>query len=368
MRGSPWGGSEELWSQAAIRLSRDGHEISASIGHWPQPDPAVERLRAAGCRVFERQNRRFLSLALKACSQDPQVWRAERFIRRESPDLVVISCGAFADDLWWSEACREIGVPYVVIAQAAAELWWPDDVHVSAIRSAYQAARAVFFVSRANLRLVERMLAGPIANAQVVWNPFNVDYNAVFSYPSTEPTFNLACVARLDPYAKGQDLLLEVLTLEKWRSRNLKVSFFGRGASAESLRALSCFYELNNVSFEGHIRNVHDIWKSNHILVLPSRLEGLPLALIEAMLCGRPAVVTNVAGNTEVLDDNETGFVAAAPTVPHIDEALERAWAHRCHWADMGREAARRIRMSVPEDPAAVFSNQIIDLAGRAYR
>ena len=57
--------------------------------------------------------------------------------------------------------------------------------------------------------------------------------------------------------------------------------------------------------------------------MLPSRFEGLPLALVEAMLCPRPAVVTNVAGNTEVIEDGETGFVAAAPTAGHLDEAME---------------------------------------------
>ena len=81
------------------------------------------------------------------------------------------------------------------------------------------------------------------------------------------------------------------------------------------------------------------------------------------MLCGRPAVATNVAGNSEVLDDNETGFLAAAPTTAHFDEAMERAWQRRCQWEDMGREAARRIRLAVPEDPVGVFADQLMKLA-----
>ena len=96
--------------------------------------------------------------------------------------------------------------------------------------------------------------------------------------------------------------------------------------------------------------------------MLPSRFEGLPLSLVEAMLCARPAVATNVAGNTEVIEDGETGFVAAAPTAGHLDEAMERAWRHRGDWRSMGVEAARRIRRLVPPDPAGEFVEELLTL------
>jgi glycosyl transferase family 1 len=49
----------------------------------------------------------------------------------------------------------------------------------------------------------------------------------------------------------------------------------------------------------------------NHVHAMPSRIEGLPLVLIEAMLCGRPVVATDVAG-AEVIEDEVTGFLAGA--------------------------------------------------------
>jgi glycosyltransferase involved in cell wall biosynthesis len=80
------------------------------------------------------------------------------------------------------------------------------------------------------------------------------------------------------------------------------------------------------------------------------------------MLCARPAVVTNVAGNPEVIEDGQTGFVAAAPTVGHLDEAMERAWRHRGNWRAMGVEAARQIRRLVPPDPAGEFVKELMTL------
>ena len=72
------------------------------------------------------------------------------------------------------------------------------------------------------------------------------------------------------------------------------------------------------------------------MLVLPSRAEGTPLSLLEAMAFGRPAVVTNVGGNADWVDHGQTGFVAAAPTVDLLAVALDACWAAHAHWRKMG--------------------------------
>lgn len=95
------------------------------------------------------------------------------------------------------------------------------------------------------------------------------------------------------------------------------------------------------------------------MLVLPSRYEGLPLALVESMWCGRPTVVTDVAGNTEVCVDNETGFVAPAPTVPLLAATLERAWERREDWQSMGRAARARAESIIPKDPITLFADKL---------
>jgi len=44
------------------------------------------------------------------------------------------------------------------------------------------------------------------------------------------------------------------------------------------------------------------------------------------MLCARPVVATDVAGNSEVVEDGITGFLADAPTVRNLGNAMERLW------------------------------------------
>ena len=172
----------------------------------------------------------------------------------------------------------------------------------------------------------------------------------------------LACVARLYLLDKGQDILLRVLAREKWKGRALHVSFFGRGINGEALADLADRLGVRNVSFEGQTDDVPGIWREHHALVLPSRAEGLPLALVEAMMCGRPAVVTKVGGGAEVVEDGVTGFLAA-PDEDSVDAALEEAWARRGELREMGECAARRIRELVPANPAEEFADALLDLA-----
>ena len=96
---------------------------------------------------------------------------------------------------------------------------------------------------------------------------------------------------------------------------------------------------------------------------MPSRYEGMPLAMVEALLCGRPVIATDVAGHSEIVEEGVTGFLAAAPTVPALRDALERAWASCDAFQEIGQTAARHIRKAFPSDPASVFATKIKALA-----
>ena len=92
---------------------------------------------------------------------------------------------------------------------------------------------------------------------------------------------------------------------------------------------------------------------------MPSRYEGLPLAMVEAMLCARPVVATDVAGHSEIVEEGITGFLADAPMVASIAAVLEKLWSHRHNLKQMGEAGAKRIRAHVPADPAKVFSQKL---------
>jgi hypothetical protein len=95
-------------------------------------------------------------------------------------------------------------------------------------------------------------------------------------------------------------------------------------------------------------------WQTHHALVLPSRVEGTPLAMVEAMLCARPVIGAAVAGIPEWVRHGRSGFIADAHTVSSYASALETAWQQRAQWRTIGtyvREDALRLYDPAPEHP-----------------
>jgi glycosyltransferase involved in cell wall biosynthesis len=288
-----------------------------------------------------------------------------QWLRKSAPDLVVVSQGGNLDGLEWMSNCNKAALPYVSIVQCNHEGWWIEDNLAISAAKAYQNAKKVYCVSNHNLELLEYQIGESLPQAKVVWNPFNISTTQPPAWPEMKGTCKLACVARLDPAAKGHDVLFEVLALPEWRSRNIELNLYGKGKHEQVLRKLATKLKLNNVYFRGHVSNINEIWGENHLLVLASRFEGLPLALVETMYCERPAVVTDIGGNAELCVENETGFIANAPKAVLFAQAMERAWDRRDAWQTMGKTARKRIEGLVPKDPVADFCKDLVNCAGK---
>jgi glycosyltransferase involved in cell wall biosynthesis len=119
---------------------------------------------------------------------------------------------------------------------------------------------------------------------------------------------------------------------------------------------------LPNVEFAGFVEDMERLWAGHHALVLPSRYEGLPLSLVEAMLCGRAGIVTDVGGNRELVCDGVNGYLAKAATVELFDQAMNRAWENRHCLLKMGQVAARDVRQYVSPDPTGDFVRELQSL------
>ena len=354
LEGHLWGGSEELWSRTATRLVEKGLTVGANVWRRYAPVPQIDKLAQSGCQVTIRRELRKLK---RLIGYFPLRW-----LDTFKPDLVVISMGSHLGGETWMEACQERGIPYAVIIQATMEFLWEDSDATLRSSKAYEGAKAVYCVSQANLDFLKIYLSSKLPNAKVVSNPFNVAFDSSPVYPSTENGFHMACVGRLHMESKGQDLIVQLLNMEKWRNRDLTVNLFGNGPHKEAIGRLIELKSLKNLVFCGHTPNPASIWETNHALLLPSRYEGLPLAVVEAMICGRACVVTDVAGNREVVEDGVSGFIAAAPTLRALDSTMETAWNRRFEWQEMGRIAAERIRTKVPADPIEVFADELLSI------
>jgi glycosyltransferase involved in cell wall biosynthesis len=343
---SPWGGSEELWFRTAQLALERGHQVAVVSFRWPAVPPKMRELQQRGAwllslaRVQDWQHSAFRRWLHKLEFERFRVWGA---LASWKPDAVCVSQGGTYDMVYngiFTNFLDEHGVPYIVICQHNYEDI--DLAHESLRQIAFgylSRARHVAFVSERNFRVAERQIAADLPNASVVRNPVNLASFSPVPHPKSA-VVKMANVARFDARCKGQDVLLQALSGERWKERHWLLRFYGSGDDRSYLERLTAHYNLaGKVEFCGHVSDVRSIWADNHLLVMPSRSEGTPMALVEAMICGRPSVVTDVGGNIEWIDEPSTGFVAEAPSARSLNNALERAWESRQRWELIGQRA-----------------------------
>jgi glycosyltransferase involved in cell wall biosynthesis len=216
---------------------------------------------------------------------------------------------------------------------------------------AERAAHSVF-VSSQNLSLARRQLALPLPDATVIANPVRFSLDEPLPFPAMGSMVKMACVARFESTWKGQANLLKLLAQPPWRDRAWELSLYGEGPDREYLENCVDFHGLaGKVAFRGYVRDVRRIWASNHLMLAPSSGEGMSLALLEAMMCGRPVVMTAVGGAEECVEDGATGFVGGIAAGESFAEALERAWIRRADWEAMGMLAHQRAKEIAKSDP-----------------
>jgi glycosyltransferase involved in cell wall biosynthesis len=370
----PWGGSEILWSKAADVLLRDGHQIYVSFPWRSDLPENLNSLRDRGARLIpnsphiELQPKKSRSIFRRrrkqeAAPKQQSPW--EHCLRTEKPDLVLVSMSWHLDDLTPTQVCRKLGIPYCLLIQAAGSNTFLDSQYWGHYRHSFAGATKCFFVSEQNRDVMEANLAMDLSQSEIVANPFCVSSNSAIEWPKSNDPWRLACVGRIHFQSKAQDLLLQTLRLPKWRDRNLEVTLYGEDCgNGEQARALIELYGLKNqVKIGGFVNDITQVWRDHHGLVLPSRYEGNALAMIEAMLCGRVPIVTNVGRVAALVDDNICGFIAPAATVDLLDDALERAWQRRNEWQQMGAAAAVTIRQRHSLRPAEDFAEAVVATA-----
>jgi glycosyltransferase involved in cell wall biosynthesis len=372
MTDSPWGGSEELWCGTARLALERGHQVAVVSFGGPEIPPKLRELRDRGARLLRLGN--FTSWYHARSLRWRLRWKLEQFtvwgaLASWKPDVVCVSQGGTFDMVSQTVFTRfldEQGVPYIVICQYNAEDGALGSEGERQFAIGYLSrARWVAFVAERNLHAAERQIAARLLNACVVRNPVNLADLRPVPYPPISDVVKMANVARLNLQFKGQDILLEALGGERWRHRRWLLRFYGSGPDRPYLERLARHYGIGEkVEFRGHVADIRSVWADNHLLVMSSRSEGTPLSLVEAMICARPSVVTDVGGNLEWVDEPATGFVAEAASARCLDVALERAWEDRDRWESIGQSAHDAAMSKIDLHPDETVLSLLVEARG----
>jgi glycosyltransferase involved in cell wall biosynthesis len=164
-----------------------------------------------------------------------------------------------------------------------------------------------------------------------------------------QPERDIVCVARME-YPKGIDILLHAWSRmmkepAEWRA-NLKPRLLiaGTGTLEEKIHRIAAELDLQeSVKFLGLHRNPSQLLQQAWGFVLPSRWEGMPNALLEAMSCGLPCVATRVSGCEDVVEDGVSGLLVEAEQPAEMARALRRIIEDTELAQSLGQEAREAI-------------------------
>jgi glycosyltransferase involved in cell wall biosynthesis len=150
-------------------------------------------------------------------------------------------------------------------------------------------------------------------------------------------------------WRKGQDVLLDALVSLEARpspaAAPIAVWLAGDGPERLALLSQIAAARLSaSVELLGSRPDVFALMRRADAVVLPSRYEGHPLALLEAMALGRPAVATAVGGVPEIIEHGRTGLVVAPDDAEALATAIERLRSDPALRLRMGASAAAVIR------------------------
>lgn len=150
---------------------------------------------------------------------------------------------------------------------------------------------------------------------------------------------------------KAQHILLEAAQFVLEQRADTRFLIVGQGRRAQELkdRAQSLGIAAQ-VMFTGVRHDVAAILADSDVFVLSSLWEGLPLTAVEAMAAARPVVLTDVGGNSELVEDGVQGFLVQPGDARMLADALLTLLNDAPRRLAMGRAARSRVRYDFSMD------------------
>ena len=141
---------------------------------------------------------------------------------------------------------------------------------------------------------------------------------------------------------KGLAYLLESASLLLESRSDIHFLLVGEGTLKEELKKLSIDLKIEkNVIFAGERSDIPEILSLTDIFVLPSLREGLGLAILEAMACGKPVIATNVGGIPEIVKDGVSGILVSPKNAEALHSAMNELLEDREKLKRMGHNGKR---------------------------
>ena len=337
------GGAERNLATLAKGLDRSRFEpVVASL---KPPGRIGEELAAAGVPV--------INLGMTNRLNFFGFRRLVRWLRETKPQ--VLHTWLFHANVLGRLAAKRAGVLRIVSSIRVAE---PRRWHLWLDR--LTASRALCILANSpSLRNYAADHGMPLEKLRVI--PNAVDLARFSSVPRTRHGQPLALfVGRLDRQ-KGVDVLLRAAA----RTSAVTFRVVGDGPDRAALARLARDLELANVEFSGPSDRIPDLLADADLLVVPSRWEGMPNVVLEAMAAGVPVVATDAVGTRDLVTDGANGLLVPLDDDAALAAAIERVLGEPALAAKLVQAGAETARAHSPDAMIRAHEDLYVELMNR---
>ena len=234
------------------------------------------------------------------------------FVESFKPDIVVFHSIYELKQIPYSMYCTRHGIPYVVVFHGGASRdnakkhWFRKKIANILFYNRYikNAKRVIYLNKNERMKSVFVKINDRYS---IIPNGINLP-KTVYKYEEVVTTISF--ISRLDYYGKGLDILLPVikrLANEGWNDK-LHFNFYGQ----PDLRMINRIAEIGEIaSYKGFVKGKekNNAFSDSDIIILPSRSEGMPMTILEALSYGKPCIITEMTNMADVVTENNCGWV-----------------------------------------------------------
>ncbi len=356
------GGVQAVYARLATSLRHQGHSV---VEAWSDPSidgdadeevfpltRLVVRRGIIGPRSVGRVFRSMVRLVRGLLRHKPEIVNIH-FVRRESIYFLMLR--------------RLLGYK-VVLSAHGSDLFVPERRNAVLLPHLLPRADAITAVTQ---RIADRILAYPgIDPKKVHVIPNGVDtefWGALTTASAPEETSStIVAVGRLTA-VKGHDILINALAQVREHVPDANLVIAGEGEARQELEELARKLGMQDaVVFAGYVsrEEIRELLNHARVFALPSLSEGMPLALLEAMAAGVPAVASRVGGVPEVVEP-DAGILVPPNDAAALSEALTRVLTDAALTRRLRRSGKARAQDYPISIPERKYAQLFVDLVNK---
>ncbi|MCK4661906.1 MAG: glycosyltransferase [Bacteroidales bacterium] len=330
-----WGGGEKWHLNSAFQLKEKGYKILIAANKNSELGIKAKKINI-DCKKIHVSNLSFLNIF--------KILSISRFFKKNKIDVVVLN---LPNDVKTAGIAAKIaGVKKIIYRRGSA-------IPIKNSLSNKLIFKYIIDKIIANSEETKRtLLAGSKGfldkkMINVIYNGLDInkfdDYKPKALYQRIDKEIIFGSAGRLNKQ-KGQKYLIELAKKLDKKNIDFKILIAGKGELKDDLiKYAEKSGVKSKIKFIGFVENIQDFIESIDIFLLPSIWEGFGYVIAEAMAKKRPVVAFNISSNSEIIENNKTGFLIKPFDIDEFSEKVQQLILNKALRTEFGEAGRKKI-------------------------